>query len=181
MATQPEDPAVQERRRQAAQLSLAGVDSETIYQRLQHMGYSSADHVRVDLLRARRRSRARLDETVEDLRQLQVERLERLLAAAWPKALGVGREEGADPKSIEVAARLIERLCDLQGLKPPTQVQLTARIEMESTAVAEGVLAAISALGLSPEQRVLALDAAQERLLAIAKGPDVLEGEVIDG
>lgn len=174
----PEQPEVQERRRQAAQLRLAGVDNETIYQRLKHMGYSSADHVSVDLLRARRRSRARLEETVEDLRQLNVERLERLLAAAWPKALA-GADGGADIKAIEVAARLVERLCELQGLKPPTRIELQARIEMESTAVAEGVLAAIEALGLSAEQRVLALDAAQERLLAIASGPEVIAGEVI--
>jgi hypothetical protein len=171
----PEDPNVLERRRQAAQLRLAGVDNETIYLRLKHMGYGSADHVRVDLLRARRRSRARTDETIEDLRTLNVERLERLLAGVWGKAVG------GDVNATLAAGRLIERICDLQGLKPPTQVQLTARIEMESTAVAEGVLAAIEALGLPPEQRVMALDAAQERLLAIAKGPDVIAGEVVDG
>lgn len=45
---------------------------------------------------------------------------------------------------------------------------LVARVELESTAAAEAVLAAVDVLALSPEDRMRALSAAQDRLLAIA-------------
>jgi hypothetical protein len=45
---------------------------------------------------------------------------------------------------------------------------LVQRVEMESTAVAEAVMAVVDALDLDPAQRNVALGAAQERLLAIA-------------
>lgn len=156
---------VEQRRKQAVQLRLAGVDMETIYQQLKGQGYSSADHVSMDLKRARERSRAQLDGSVEDLRELQLDRLERLLAATWPKAV-----TGATA-SIDTAARLIAQICKIKGLDAPTQVELSHRIEMESTAVAEAVLAAIEILGLGPEMRLRAMEAAQGRLLAIAAAP----------
>lgn len=45
---------------------------------------------------------------------------------------------------------------------------LVARVDLESTAAAEAVLAAVDALALGPEDRMRALSAAQDRLLAIA-------------
>jgi hypothetical protein len=167
MTNSPEEMhRVEERRKKAVALRLAGVDLETIFQQLKGMGYSSADHVSMDLKRARERSRAQLDYSVEQLRELQLDRLERLLAAAWPKAVG------GNTASIDSAARLIAQIAKLKGLEAPTQVELTHRIEMESTAVAEAVLAAIEILGLGPEMRMRAMEAAQGRLLAIAASPE---------
>lgn len=154
---------VEQRRKQAMQLRLAGVDLATIAETVP--GYSSADHVSMDLIRARQRSKAQLDESVEDLRELQLQRLERLLAATWPKAVK------GDTKAVDTASRLIERICKLKGLEAPTQIQLEHHIELESTAVAEAVLAAISVLGLGPDMRMRAMEAAQQRLLAIAAAP----------
>lgn len=45
---------------------------------------------------------------------------------------------------------------------------LVARVDLESTAAAEAVLAAVDVLALGPEERMRALSAAQDRLLAIA-------------
>lgn len=154
---------VEERRKKAVALRLAGVDVQTIYDQLKDLGYSSPDHVSMDLKRARERSRAQLESSVEELRDLQGERLERLLAGVWGKALK------GDPKATDTAARLIERICKLRGLDPPTRIALNARIEMESTIVAETLIAVIDTLGLAPETRVRALDLAQERMLAIAE------------
>jgi hypothetical protein len=166
--------AVEQRRKQAIALRLAGVDLLTIMEQVNRVTpeehhYSSATHVSVDLKRARERSRAELDSSVEDLRELQLERLERLLAATWPKAVK------GDTRATDTAARLIQQMCKLKGLEAPTQVELSHRIEMESTAVAEAVLAAIEVLGLGPELRMRAMDAAQGRLLAIAAVPSAEE------
>ena len=162
--------AVEQRRKQAVQLRLAGVDLATIMDQVNKITpegnkYSSVAHVSEDLKRARERSRAQLDDSVEDLRQLQVDRLERLLAACWPKAVK------GDTRAVDTAARLIQQMAKLKGLEAPTQVELSHRIEMESTAVAEAVLAAIEVLGLGPELRMRAMEAAQGRLLAIAAAP----------
>lgn len=154
---------VEARRKKAVSLRLAGLQVQEIYEQLKDLGYSSPDHVSMDLKRARERSRNQLDSTVEELRDLQSERLERLLAGVWGKALK------GDTKSADTAMRVITQLCKLRGLEPPTQIQLNARIEMESTIVAETLIAVIDTLGLSPELRVRALDLAQERMLAIAE------------
>lgn len=167
--------AVEERRKKAVALRLAGVDPTTIMEQVnkstpEEHRYASPDHVSIDIKRARDRSRAQLDESVEDLRELQVNRLERLLAAAWPKAVG------GNTAAIDTAARLILQIAKLKGLEAPTQIQLSQRIEMESTAVAEATLAAIEVLGLGPELRMRAMEAAQARLLAIAAAPEEVVG-----
>jgi hypothetical protein len=162
-ASPEEQHRVEERRKQAVALRLAGITPTMIYEKLKDLGYSSPEHVSMDLKRARERSRAQLESSVEELRDLQGERLERLLAGVWGKALK------GDTKSADTAARLIERICKLRGLDPPTRIALNARIEMESTIVAETLIAVIDTLGLAPDLRVRALDLAQERMLAIAE------------
>jgi hypothetical protein len=156
---------IEERRRKVVQLRLAGVKSEEIVRQLADYYGPDADSAlaRVDWQRAREASKRLTDESVEELRDIQSDRLERLLVGVWTKALK------GDIKAVDSAARLIERICKLRGLDPPTQVQLSARIEMESTAVAEAVIAAIDSLGFTPEVRMKALEAAQVRLTAIAE------------
>lgn len=163
-----EDRRVEERRRVAMEMRLAGVDLATIAEKVP--GYSSATHVSMDLKRARDRSKAQLDEKVEDLRDLQVDRLERMMRALWPKVLK------GDTKAVETAAKLIIHMSDLRGLKAPTKIELQHRIEVETTIVAETVIAVVDSLGLPPEARLLALETAQQRLLAIGAGDDTGSG-----
>lgn len=170
----PDKWVVEQRRRQVIQLRLAGVSFPEIGRQLADQYGDVEDKAalaRVDWQRAREKSRRLTEESVEELRALNVERLERLLAAVWPKAL-----KGEDPKHIDAAGRIIERLFKLQGLEPPTQVQLSARIDMESTAVAEAVIAAIDSLGFAPEVRMRALEAAQVRLQEIAGTREEIPG-----
>lgn len=166
MATPNEDRLrVQERRRKAVELRLAGLNATQIAHQLpEYYGHSEDGPglVRVDLQRARDENGRAMTEGVEELRDLQVERLERLLAGVWKGAVG------GDTKSADAAGRLITQICKLRGLEPPTQVQLTARIEMEASIVTETLIAVIDTLGLAPDVRMRALGIAQERMTAIA-------------
>lgn len=159
MLSPAEEERVRERRKKALAMRLAGVDWQTI---ADQCGYASAPSACTDLRRAREQSKAQLDETVEEQRDQQVSRLERLLVPAWSKAIT------GDTKAISVAAKLIDQLCNLKGLKAPTQIQLTQRIEMEITVVSEAVIAAVDSLGLPPSDRLRALEAAQERLTVLS-------------
>ena len=163
----PEQFRVDERRRKVVQLRLAGVSFPEIGRRMLE-DYGAVDSTgaaalaRVDWQRAREKSRRLTEDSVEELRAVQVERLETLLSGVWKNAIT------GDTKSTDSAGRLIGQICKLKNLEPPTQVQLLARIEIESTAVAEAVIAAIDSLQLPPEKRMLALEAAHTRLTAIA-------------
>lgn len=154
-----EEHRLNERRKQMAQLKLAGVDWATIADRC---GYSSAEYARTDWRRIRNQTRAELRTSVEEARWLEVDRLDRLQAAVWPKAMR------GDTKAADTAHRLIVTRCKILGLEAPTQIQLNARLELESTVVAEAIIAAIDALGLDPAQRVIAFNAAQSRLELVA-------------
>jgi hypothetical protein len=155
-----EEHRLNERRKQLAQMKLAGVDWATIADRC---GYSSAQTAMNDWQTVRNRTRAELRSSVEEARWLEVNRLDRLQAAVWPKAMK------GDTKAADTAHRLIVSRCKILGLEAPTQIQLSARMDLESTLVAEAVVAAIDALGLAPSQRVVAFNAAQSRL-ALASG-----------
>jgi hypothetical protein len=159
---------VAERRRKAVQLRIAGLNAGEILRQMsdEYGGSDDPAVVRVDIQRARELQQRLVVESVEELRDLQVDRLERLLAGVWKDAIK------GDTKAADTSARLIERICKIRGLEPPTQVQLSARIEMESTAVAEAVIAAIDSLGFTPEVRMKALEAAHARLTAISVSPD---------
>lgn len=155
----PEEHRLNERRKQMVQLRLAGVDWATVAERC---GYSSSQTAQNDWQVIRNRTRAELRTSVEEARWLEVDRLDRLQAAVWPKALR------GDTKAADTAHRLIVSRCKILGLEAPTQIMLNARLELESTVVAEAIIAAVDALGLSPDQRIIAFNAAQSRLELVA-------------
>lgn len=160
----PEEHRLNERRKQMFQMKMAGVDWATIADRC---GYSSSEYAQTDYQRVRNRSRAELRTSVEEARWLEVSRLDRIQAAVWPKAMK------GDTKAADTAHRVIITRCKILGLEAPTVIQLSARLDLESTIVAEAIIAAIDALGLSPDQRVVAFNAAQTRLeLASAETGD---------
>lgn len=164
-ASEEDQNRVRERRKQLVQLKLAGLDWATIADRC---GYSSGDYARLDYRRAREASKVELHTSVEEARWLEVDRLDRLQAAVWPKALK------GDTKAADTAHRLIVSRCKILGLEAPTQIQLNARMDLESTIVAETIVAVIDALGLEPSARMLAFDVAQKRL-AITSGDPIEE------
>ena len=157
MSTEDE---AREKRKQAAQLRLAGVDWQTIADRV---GYASRGAAYTAVEQARQRSQRELDETVDELRQLDLDRIGRLLAAVWPKALK------GDEKAVESAHKLIMSDAKLRGLEPPTKIMLMARIEVEAANVVEAIMAAITVLDLPPDKRMLALETAQGKLHELAE------------
>lgn len=96
-----------------------------------------------------------------DAALLATERANALLAAVWPAAVG------GDPKAVLAALRIMERTARALGLDAtePLRVTLERRLDDEGQLVAEALSAALDVLGLSEEQRIHALGAAQARLL----------------
>lgn len=114
-----------ERRRMAMNLRLAGKSFQAI-----------GDHLGISRQRAHRLiadELARLVEETQDdaaaYRQLHVERIEAMLAAAWPLILGRddGKAVGATTRlsAIEKAVRLLDRQAKLLGLDKPTPMELS--------------------------------------------------------
>jgi hypothetical protein len=118
-ASKAQRAATAERRKNAIQMVLAGVDYETIAERL-HYASRGAAHTDVD--RALRANMADLGKEAAALREVQARRYQRLLAAVWPKAL---KSEGADQlRAVETAARLVDRVVKLYGLAEPDKLNL---------------------------------------------------------
>lgn len=78
-----------------------------------------ANMAKQDLFRVLRTRRGKVEEGAEALRALQDERLNRLLAAVWAKALK-GEEQ-----AVVTALKVMERQAKLRGLDSPIQTQLT--------------------------------------------------------
>ncbi|MFD1145959.1 hypothetical protein [Saccharothrix hoggarensis] len=104
-----------ERRAQAIQLKLAGLDFETIAQRL---GYSSRQAAHKDLQRALARNLALEAAAADELRHVELMRLDRLQGAFWAKAVG------GDIKAGELCLRIIAERRKLLGLDAPAQVEV---------------------------------------------------------
>lgn len=118
-ASKAQRAASAERRKNAIQMVLAGLDYETIAERL-HYASRGAAHTDVD--RALAASLADLKKEAANLREVQARRYHRLLAAVWPKAL---KAEGKDQlKAVETAARLVDRVVKLYGLAEPDRLDL---------------------------------------------------------
>ncbi|MET7720661.1 hypothetical protein [Streptomyces mirabilis] len=106
---------VAERRSKAIAMVLAGVDYDTIADRL---GYASRGAAHTDVDRALSANLTDLKEQAGKLRETQAMRYQRLLAAVWPKALK------GDLKAVETAARLVDRIVKLWGLAEPDKLDL---------------------------------------------------------
>lgn len=97
-----------------------------------------------------------------DAALLAQERADALLAAVWPAAMA------GDAKAVGAALRVLERLAKAMGTDAvePVKVSLERRLDLEGELVATVLGTALDAVpGLSHEQRVAALTAAQSALL----------------
>jgi hypothetical protein len=107
--------ATAERRNKAIAMRLAGVDYQTIADRL---GYASRGAAHTDISRALERSLAQQQVGADLLRQEELLRLDRLQAAVWGQAIG------GDPVAVNTALKVIDRRVKLLGLDAPTRVEL---------------------------------------------------------
>jgi hypothetical protein len=117
-----------ERRGKAIALRLAGLDYETIAQRL---GYSGRAAAYKDIERALAANLAQERASSEELRKVELLRLDRLQAAAW-QAAATG-----DLRAIETVLKVIDRRCKLLGLDAPVR----SRVEIVDDELAQALVA----------------------------------------
>lgn len=107
------------RRREVLQLKLAGATHRAIAER---MGVS-APQITKDLQRILREMAEANREGADELRALMMERYNRLLLAAWPKAI-TGAGTGFDQ-----AMRVLQAIRAINGLDPKEPIQIDARTQ----------------------------------------------------
>jgi hypothetical protein len=98
---------IAERRTKAVQMRLAGVPYKTIADKL---GYASQAAASKDVTRALQMASRAQQESSEQLLQIEIDRLDRMMASLWTQACG------GDVKAVEAVERLISRRCTLLGL-----------------------------------------------------------------
>jgi hypothetical protein len=111
---------VADRRTKLLQMRLAGVDYDTIADRLD---YGSASAARKDFTRAMRETLELEAEKADELRTLELQRLDRLQAAAWADALK------GNLRAIETVLKVVDRRCRLLGLDAPLRLDATVSEE----------------------------------------------------
>lgn len=141
------------RRAQMINLRLAGMDFETISERLE---YASAHAASRDFHRAFQANRLEEKEAVETLRNVEGARLDRLQAAVWPKALK------GDLKAVETVRRLIAERIRLFGVAEPLRTE-------------------VSGPGGGPVQLGPVTAAELDALIGAAGDPDETEDEAVSG
>jgi hypothetical protein len=104
-----------QRRTQAIGLALAGLSWDAIADKL---GYSSRQAAHKDVQRALAQAVAEQTSAAEELRMVELMRLDRLQAAAWPKALT------GDLKAIETCLKIITERRKLLGLDAPAKLEV---------------------------------------------------------
>ena len=100
-----------ERRAQALDLRLAGYSFEAIGQQLGISKQAAYKHVSTAL----ETLHTQTDNSAEQLRALELERLDALLKGCWTAA------SAGDPESTRVALKVLERRAKLLGLDAPTK------------------------------------------------------------
>lgn len=106
-ASRAQQAATAERRAKAIQARLSGLDWQTIADRL---GYSSPAAACKDVSRALEQSRKAAQKAGEDLRALELARLDRMQAALWPKVVK------GDTRAADTVLRVMQRRARLSGL-----------------------------------------------------------------
>lgn len=98
---------IAQRRTKAVQMRLAGMSYSAITEQL---GYPSSGAASKDVTRALRAASKAQQESSEELLQIEIDRLDRMMAGLWAKAIT------GDTKAVEVIEKLIYRRCQLLGL-----------------------------------------------------------------
>lgn len=191
MSANPDDEMRRmERRKQGAHLYVVvGLNWEEV---AQAVGYTNGTHASTDINRYLKRLRRDTDKEIEGLVQQQDmryasyrRRAHSIMVSSHPLVQGgkiVRDDEGrpiqdAGPQlaALQTLLRIEKQWSELHGTEASKKLEiaLDRRGDIESNLVAEAVLAAAEALGLEPQQRMRALEAAAERL-------EVIDAEVVD-
>lgn len=111
------------RRKQALALHLAGVDLRTI---AEQVGYADASAAKKGIDRAIADSIARDELAIDELRQNEVMRYDRLQAAFWTSAV-----KDRDKKAADVVLKCIAGRERLLGLAAPAKVEHSGEVATE--------------------------------------------------
>ncbi len=122
-ASKAQRAATAERRAKAVALRLAGVDYDTIADRL---GYYNRGAAYNDITRALEANVAEQQRGADILRQEELARLDRLQAGVWQAAVS------GDTRSVDSALRIIDRRCKLLGLDAPVRHEVVTMDAVEA-------------------------------------------------
>lgn len=100
---------------EAVRLKLSGM---TLRQIAKELGYSGAEGARKAVQAGLRDGLDLREADAALLREVAMQRYERLLNAAWPKALA------GDTRSIDSAARIVKDIAAMEGIDAPTKVDI---------------------------------------------------------
>lgn len=157
---EPNRAALAERDAKIMRLRIAGW---TLARIGEHVGLSTSQvHTVIG-----QRIAAEVQPAADELRALEITRLDDLLARAYT-VMADGEASGdLRLKAIDRALRVAERRAKLLGLDSPVQldVALEQRLDVEADAVASALVAALDVLDLDEQQRQAALGAAQAALM----------------
>lgn len=118
---------VTERRRAAVQLRIEGKSWQQIADLL---GYDSKGGACKDVSRALQKAVTDLALPLEEYRQLELDRLDAMQEALWPKVLD------ADTRAIDTALRLMDRRAKLLGLDAPTRTEGVLSLDVIDASIA---------------------------------------------
>ncbi len=123
--TSPRRIEATQRQRQALELRKSGASYDAIAQALGYRGRQSAAAAVESALQKT------IQEPADDLRKLDLERLDVMLLHLWPKVLR------GDIRSIDASLRVLARRSLLLGLDAPLRVDVTAKMEAQAARIAE--------------------------------------------
>ncbi|TQF04770.1 hypothetical protein E6W39_24255 [Kitasatospora acidiphila] len=117
-----------ERRRAAVELRIQGKSWQEIADLL---GYDSKGTACNDVRRALQKAVQALAVPMEEYRQLELDRLDKMQDALWPKVL-----EG-DTKAVDTTLRLMDRRAKLLGLDAPTRTEGVLTLDAVEASIAQ--------------------------------------------
>lgn len=115
-ASKAQRAATAARRANAIVLRLAGLDYDTIAQRLDYADRAAAYK---DIERALQANIAQQAQSADALREVELMRLDRLQAAAWQAATR------GELRAIETVLKVIDRRCRILGMDAPIKADIT--------------------------------------------------------
>jgi hypothetical protein len=105
--------------RKALDLRIAGATFDQIAEKLEYADKSAAYRA------VTRALVSTVKPAADELRELEVARLDRLLLAVWPDALG------GDPRAVANVLKIIDQRAKFLGLHAPTQVDVSATVTVD--------------------------------------------------
>jgi hypothetical protein len=155
-ASKAQQAATAKRRAQAIALRLAGMNDDTIAERL---GYASRQAASKDIHRALEANRLEEQQQVETLRYVEGQRLDRLQAAVWAKAAK------GDLKAVETVLKVMAQRTRLFGLDAPVRAEVSGpgggAVQVGAVSIAE-LRDLIRAAGDPDDEPDIPGDAAEE-------------------